>query len=101
MKTKLLLASVLALSVQQTVLAQTDALGYTQANMTMGPSYQNRVFFNLANGNMVSQPANTWDVAFYRNSNFAFGTRINDALILKCMQLLPTLQTGIISISII
>ncbi|MBL1222764.1 T9SS type A sorting domain-containing protein [Chryseobacterium sp. L7] len=80
MKTKLLLASVLALSVQQTVLAQTDALGYTQANMTMGPSYQNRVFFNLANGNMVSQQANTWDVAFYRNSNYAFGTRINDAL---------------------
>ncbi|KFF01833.1 T9SS type A sorting domain-containing protein [Chryseobacterium luteum] len=80
MKTKLLLASVLALSVQQTVLAQTDALGYTQVNMTMGPSYQNRVFFNLANGNTVSQPANTWDVAFYRNSNFSFGTRINDAL---------------------
>lgn len=80
MKTKLLLASVLALSVQQTVLAQTDALGYTQANMTMGPSYQNRVFFNLANGNIVSQPANTWDVAFYRNSNFAFGSRVNDAL---------------------
>lgn len=80
MKTKLLLASVLALSVQQTVLAQTDALGYTQANMTMGPSYQNRVFFNLADGNMVSQPANSWDVAFYRTSNFAFGTRINDAL---------------------
>jgi hypothetical protein len=80
MKTKLLLASVLALSVQQTVLAQTDALGYTQANMTMGPSYQNRVFFNLADGNMVSQPANTWDVAFYRNSNFAFGSRVNDAM---------------------
>lgn len=80
MKTKLLLASVLALSVQQTVLAQTDALGYTQANMTMGPSYQNRVFFNIADGNMVSQPAKTWDVAFYRNSNHAFGTRINDAM---------------------
>ncbi|MGG5210396.1 T9SS type A sorting domain-containing protein [Chryseobacterium sp. MIQD13] len=80
MKTKLLLASVLALSVQQTVLAQTDALGYTQANMTMGPSYQNRVFFNLANGNMVSQSANTWDIAFYRNSNYAFGSRVNDAL---------------------
>lgn len=80
MKTKLLLASVLALSVQQTVLAQTDALGYTQANMTMGPSYQNRVFFNIADGNIVSQPAKTWDVAFYRNSNFAFGTRINDAM---------------------
>ncbi|MDW9381727.1 T9SS type A sorting domain-containing protein [Chryseobacterium sp. JV558] len=79
MKTKLLLASVLAMSVQQTVLAQTDALGYSQVNMTMGSGYQNRVFVNLADGNMVSQPANTWDVAFYRNSNYAFGSRINDA----------------------
>ena len=79
MKTKLLLASVLALSVQQTVLAQTDALGYSQVNMTMGSGYQNRVFVNLADGNMVSQPANTWDIAFYRNSNYAFGSRVNDA----------------------
>ncbi|KAB1231033.1 T9SS type A sorting domain-containing protein [Chryseobacterium viscerum] len=79
MKTKLLLASVLALSVQQTVLAQTDALGYSQVNMTMGSGYQNRVFVNLADGNMISQPANSWDIAFYRNSNFAFGSRINDA----------------------
>ncbi|KAA2220507.1 T9SS type A sorting domain-containing protein [Chryseobacterium sediminis] len=79
MKTKLLLASVLAMSVQQTVLAQTDAMGYSQVNMTMGSGYQNRVFVDLADGNMVSQPANTWDVAFYRNSNYAFGSRINDA----------------------
>ncbi|MGE8511945.1 MAG: T9SS type A sorting domain-containing protein [Chryseobacterium culicis] len=79
MKTKLLLASVLAMSVQQTVLAQTDALGYSQVNMTMGSGYQNRVFVNLADGNMVSQPANTWDIAFYRNSNYAFGSRVNDA----------------------
>ncbi len=79
MKIKLLLASVLAMSVQQTVLAQTDALGYSQVNMTMGSGYQNRVFVSLADGNMVSQPANTWDVAFYRNSNYAFGSRINDA----------------------
>lgn len=80
MKTKLLLASVLALSVQQTVFAQTDALGYTQLNMSMGNNYQNRVFVNLTDGNMVSQPANTWDIAFYRNSNFGFGSRVNDAL---------------------
>lgn len=79
MKTKLLLASVLAMSVQQTVLAQTDALGYSQVNMTMGSGYQNRVFVNLADGNMVSQPANTWDIAFYRNSPYTAGTRINDA----------------------
>ncbi len=79
MKIKLLWASVLALSVQQTILAQTDAMGYSQVNMTMGSGYQNRVFVNLADGNMVSQPANSWDIAFYRNSNFAFGSRINDA----------------------
>ncbi|ROI04600.1 MULTISPECIES: T9SS type A sorting domain-containing protein [unclassified Chryseobacterium] len=80
MKTKLLLASVLALSVQQTVFAQTDALGYTQVNMTMGNNYQNRVFVNLADANMTSQPANSWDIAFYRNSNYEFGSRVNDAL---------------------
>ncbi|OCA76147.1 secretion protein [Chryseobacterium artocarpi] len=79
MKTKLLLASMFALTVQQTALAQTDALGYTQANLSMGNGYQNRVFFNFADGNIISQPANTWDVAFYRNSIYAVGTRINDA----------------------
>lgn len=79
MRTKLLLASVLALTVQQTVLAQTDALGYTQANMTLGNGYQNRSFFNFTDGNMVSQPANAWDVAFYRVSPYTTGTRINDA----------------------
>ncbi|BAP30725.1 uncharacterized protein CHSO_1688 [Chryseobacterium sp. StRB126] len=79
MRTKLLLASVLAFTVQQTILAQTDALGYTQANMTLGSGYQNRSFFNFTDGNMVSQPANAWDVAFYRVSPYTTGTRINDA----------------------
>lgn len=83
MKTKLFLASMFALTVQQTVIAQTDALGYTQVNMSMGSGYQNRVFVNLADGNMVSQPANSWDIAFYRNSNYAFGSRINDAKEIK------------------
>lgn len=79
MKTKLFLASVFALTVQQTVLAQTDALGYTQVDMTMGAQYQNRVFFGLSGNTTVSQPANTWDIAFYRNSTTSFGSRINDA----------------------
>lgn len=79
MKTKLLLASLFALSVQQTVLAQTDANGYTQVDLSMGSGYQNRVFFSLPGNNIVSQPANSWDVAFYRNSTMSFGTRINDA----------------------
>ncbi|WP_326982888.1 T9SS type A sorting domain-containing protein [Chryseobacterium sp. MYb264] len=79
MKTKLLLASLFALSVQQTALAQTDANGYNTVNLTMGPAYQNRVFFDFSANSIVSQPANTWDIAFYRNSSMDFGTRINDA----------------------
>ncbi|AZA54231.1 T9SS type A sorting domain-containing protein [Chryseobacterium sp. G0201] len=79
MKTKLLLSSLFALSVQQTVLAQTDANGYTQVDLSMGSGYQNRVFFSLPGNNIVSQPANSWDVAFFRNSAMNFGTRINDA----------------------
>lgn len=78
MKTKLLLGSLFALTVQQTILAQVDANGYTTVNMSMGGSYQNRVFFDLSTNNTVTQPANTWDVAFYRNSAFDFGSRVND-----------------------
>ncbi|WP_312765594.1 T9SS type A sorting domain-containing protein [Epilithonimonas sp.] len=79
MKTKLFFAAALSLSVSQTVLSQTDELGYTQVELTTGPNYSNRVFFDLSANNIVSQPANTWDVAFYRNSTFGFGSRINDA----------------------
>ncbi|MET3036960.1 T9SS type A sorting domain-containing protein [Chryseobacterium sp. NRRL B-14859] len=79
MKTKLLLASMFALSVSQTVLAQVDANGYTTVNLTTGPSYQNRVFFDLSDNDIVSQPADTWDVAFWRVNAMQYGTRINDA----------------------
>ncbi len=79
MKTKLLLASLFTFTVQQTTLAQADANGYTSVNLTTGANYQNRVFFDFSSNNIVSQPANTWDVAFYRNSTMSFGTRINDA----------------------
>ncbi|WP_294317174.1 T9SS type A sorting domain-containing protein [uncultured Chryseobacterium sp.] len=79
MKTKLFFATMLALGIQQTVLSQTDPNGYTTVNMSMGSGYQNRVFFDLSANSIISQPANTWDIAFYRNSSMSFGTRINDA----------------------
>lgn len=75
MKTKLLLTSLFALSVQNTVLAQTD----TSVSLTTGANYQNRVFFDFSANTIVSQPANSWDIAFFRNSAMSFGTRINDA----------------------
>lgn len=86
MKTQLLLASLLTLGIQQTVLSQTDANGYTTVNMTMGPQYQNRVFFDFGTNNTVSQPGNTWDIAFYRASSTNMGTRINDAHDIKVYQ---------------
>ena len=79
MKTKLFFASLLALTVQQTVLAQTDANGYTTANVTMGSGYANRVFFDLSANNSVSQVGDNWDIAFYRNNAMDKGVKINDA----------------------
>lgn len=79
MKTKLLFAGLLALAVNQTVLSQTDENGYTQVNLTTGPQYANRVFFDLSSNNIVSQPATGWDIAFYRNSAMDFGVKVNDA----------------------
>ncbi len=79
MKTKLLLASLLAFAVNQTVLSQTDENGYTQVNLTTGPQYANRVFFDLSANNIVTQPATGWDIAFYRNSSMDFGVKVNDA----------------------
>jgi hypothetical protein len=78
MKTKLLFATMLAFGVQQTVLSQVDANGYTTVNLTTGANYQNRVFFDFSANNIVSQPADAWDIAFYRNSSMNFGSRVND-----------------------
>jgi hypothetical protein len=78
MKTKLLFATMLAFGIQQTVLSQVDANGYTTVNLTTGANYQNRVFFDFSANNIVSQPADAWDIAFYRNSSMSFGSRVND-----------------------
>ncbi|MFY1045604.1 T9SS type A sorting domain-containing protein [Chryseobacterium sp. GP-SGM7] len=79
MKTRLFLVSILAIAVQQTVLAQTDANGYTTANVTMGNAYANRVFFDLSANTTVSQAGDNWDIAFYRNNAMDKGVKINDA----------------------
>src|SRR6218665_2372407 len=86
MKTKLFFAAALSLSVSQTVLSQTDEFGYTQVNLTTGPQYQNRVFFDFSSNNTITQPATGWDIAFYRNSSMGFGERINDANNVKVYQ---------------
>lgn len=79
MKTKLLFSAITSLVMLGASQAQTDAYGYTTVNATMGANYQNTVFVDLSANQLMTKPANTWDVAFYRNGTMSFGTRINDA----------------------
>jgi len=90
MKTKLLFAAALSLSISQTALSQTDELGYTSVNLSMGAQYQNQVYFDLSSKNIISQPATGWDLAFYRNSAMDFGERVNDANNVKVYQVSAT-----------
>jgi len=79
MKTKILLTLALTATLCTSAFSQTDEYGYKTVELTTGSGYQNRVFFDFSENNIVSQPANSWDVAFYRASAYSFGTRINDA----------------------
>ena len=86
MKKVLLFSAILFAGTVNTVNAQVDEFGYTEVAATTGPSYQNQVFFDLSENVLTSQPANIWDVAFYRNGAMSFGTRINDAQAIETYQ---------------
>jgi len=70
MKTKLLLTlfiiSFITLSAQTTV------------NTSMGASYANMVYYKLGTQTETTFPANSWDMAFLRISNYNFDLRTND-----------------------
>lgn len=76
---KVLLCVVSAMMSLTSLNAQTDEFGYTTVELTTGPAYANRVFFDISENNIISHPANNWDIAFYRNEAMNFGSRINDA----------------------
>lgn len=86
MKSKLLLASMFSLLAFNNISAQTDDLGYKNIEASLGPSYKDRVFFGLDQENLVTQSADIWDIAFYRNSATDFGTRINDGAYINVYQ---------------
>lgn len=87
MKKLLLFSAMITAGIVNTVSAQVDEFGYTQVNATTGPSYQNQVFFDLSENVLTSQPANIWDIAFYRNGGtMSFGTRVNDAQAIETYQ---------------
>lgn len=76
---KVLLCVVSAMMSLTSLNAQVDELGYTTVELSTGSAYANRVFFDISENNIVSYPANNWDIAFYRNEAMNFGSRINDA----------------------
>ncbi|SMC88811.1 T9SS type A sorting domain-containing protein [Moheibacter sediminis] len=76
---KILLCVVTAMMSLTSLNAQVDEFGYTTVELTTGPAYANRVFFDLSENNIVSHPANNWDVAFWRINAMDYGTRVNDA----------------------
>lgn len=76
---RILLCVVSAMMSLTSLNAQVDENGYTTVELTTGPAYGNRVFFDLSENANTSQPAENWDVAFYRNSAMDFGSRVNDA----------------------
>ncbi|WP_434980955.1 T9SS type A sorting domain-containing protein [Daejeonia sp. YH14] len=78
MKTKLLYAGALLLYMFGFSPAQTDANGYTTVELSMGAQYANRVFYDFSENHITSQPADSWDIAFYRVNAYTFGSRIND-----------------------
>ena len=87
MKANLLItAALLSLGTVPTY-AQVDSNGYTTVNATMGTQYSNRVFFDLSANELNTQPANNWDVAFYRNATMDMGIRINDAMNVETYQI--------------
>lgn len=90
MKTKLFLAAMLSVGIQQSILAQTDELGYQSVNLTMGANYQNQVFFDFSDNQTKSVAGDLWDIAFYRNSTMDFGIKVNDSKDYKVYQVSAT-----------
>lgn len=51
----------------------------TTVNLSLGAGYSNQVFFNLEDLTHQDVDVNSWDIAFFRESSYNFGIRINDA----------------------
>lgn len=49
----------------------------TEASTSMGAGYENQVFYSLTTQSATAYPANSWDIAFLRTSNFDLAVRVN------------------------
>lgn len=49
----------------------------TTVNLSLQPDYSDEVFFDFSANTFQSFPVSNWDLAFLRNGQFSFATRIN------------------------
>ncbi len=52
----------------------------TTANISMGASYGNKVYYKLSTETESTYVRDLWDLAFLRTSAYAFATRVNDGM---------------------
>jgi hypothetical protein len=74
MKTRLFFSIFSFLLVQSTFSQETTV------NLSLDASYASQVYYKLNTKTQTSVAANSWDLAFFRASNFDHGIRVNDGI---------------------
>jgi hypothetical protein len=78
MKTKLYnLKNSILLVILMSVSSMAGAQVMISDSVIMGPSYANEIYYSMANGEVLSSPRNTWDIAF-RTNMYSSSILIND-----------------------
>ncbi|MEL6811840.1 MAG: T9SS type A sorting domain-containing protein [Bacteroidota bacterium] len=62
----------------------------TTVNLSLDAGYTNEIYYKLATENDIAYTAASWDVAFYRVSNFDLGVRVNDGTGIKVYEVANT-----------
>lgn len=62
------------------LIAQSAFSQETTVNLSLGAGYANQVYYKLSSQMQTDVTANSWDIAFLRNSNFNHGIRVNDGI---------------------
>ena len=74
MKTRLFFSIFSFLLVQSTFSQETTV------NLSLGASYTSQVYYKLNTKTETTVAANSWDLAFFRASNYEHGIRVNDGI---------------------
>ena len=62
------------------LLVQSTFSQETTVNLSLGASYTSQVYYKLNTKTETTVAANSWDLAFFRASNYEHGIRVNDGI---------------------